>query len=135
MTRNYNRTVAQPDEFEIRKEMRGNLFYFYGKIFKALHGILTEAKDFEWLIEMHTVGTWDPEFSKTTTIYFNKTLSFNAQLILQELMDDFWAGCLCFQNGFTKQAQSILRSILELLVQLYYLKSSHEQNALAVVHP
>jgi hypothetical protein len=80
---------------------------------------------------MHTVGTWDPEFTSTTTIYFNKTLSFNAKLILQEIMDDFWAAWLCFQNGFTKKSQSILRSILELLVQLYYLKSSYEQNALA----
>jgi hypothetical protein len=79
---------------------------------------------------MHTVAACDAEFSGKTTIYLNEEISHNAQVILQEIIDDLWASCLCFQNGFTKQAQSILRSTLELIVHLYYLKYLNQSGSL-----
>lgn len=117
-------------ELEIRPRLRSTLLHMYPDIFTTLHAVLGEAEDFEWLIQMHTVSACGAEFSGKTTIYLHEEISHNAQLILQEIIDDLWASCLCFQNGFTKQAQSLLRSTLELIVHLYYLKYLNQSGSL-----
>jgi hypothetical protein len=117
-------------ELDIRPRLRSTLLHLYPDIFNTLHAVLGEAEDFEWLIQMHAVASGDAEFSGKSTIYLNEEISHNAQLILQEIMDDLWTSYLCFQNGFTKQAQSILRSTLELIVHLYYLKYLNQAGSL-----
>src|SRR5215216_94244 len=117
-------------ELDIRPRLRSTLLHMYPDIFTTLHAVLGEAEDFEWLIQMHTVAACNAEFSGKSTIYLNEEISHNAELILQEIIDDLWASCLCFQNGFTKQAQSLLRSTLELIVQLYYLKYLNQSGSL-----
>lgn len=120
------------NELDIRNGIRRNIFYLYPNTFKTLHSTLEAAEDFDWLIQMHTVQAMHSGKNEgRQIIYFNEELSHNAQLILQEVIDDYWACCLCFQNGFTKQAQAIMRSTVELLTQLYYLKYLDESGSLA----
>jgi hypothetical protein len=119
-------------ELDIRRGIRGKLFYLYPNTFRLLHSTFEAAEDFDWLIQMHTVQAMHGGKNEgRQIIYFNEELSHNAQLILQEVIDDYWACCLCFQNGFTKQARAIMRSTVELLTQLYYLKCLNESGSLA----
>ena len=118
-------------ELEIRRGLRGKLFYLYPDTFKTLHSILDESEEFDGLIWMHTCESMSGvESENTITYHLHQELPFNSQLILQDIFDDYWASCLCFQSGFTKQAQSILRSTLELLIELYYLKHLDQPGAL-----
>jgi hypothetical protein len=120
------------NELDIRKGLRGNLFYLYPATFKTLHSILEAAEDFDGLIQLHAAQAMHSGKNEgRQIIYYNEELSYNAQLILQEVIDDYWACCLCFQNGFTKQAQAIMRSTIELLTQLYYLKHLDESGSLS----
>src|SRR5262249_7564769 len=91
---------------------------------------LNQAEEFDWLILMHTIEARETR-NTGGIIYLNEDLSSNAQLILQEVIDDYWACCHCFQSGFTKQADGILRSTVELVAQLYYLKYLDESKSLA----
>jgi hypothetical protein len=115
-------------ELDIRRGLRGKLFYLYPETFRALHSILDESEGFDGLIWMHSSQSMVSKSTSgvvaggTITLHLNEELAFNSQLLLHDIFDDYWASCLCFQSGFTKQAQAILRSTLELLVQLYYLK-------------
>lgn len=120
------------DELDIRNGLRRNVFYLYPNTFRTLHAVLEAAEDFDGLIQLHAVQVMHSgENEGRQIIYFNEELSYNARLILQEVIDDYWACCLCFQNGFTKQAQAIMRSTVELLTQLYYLKHLNELGLLA----
>lgn len=117
-------------ELDIRLGLRAKLFYLYPDTFQAIHSVLNQAEGFDWLIQMHTVQAREVR-NAGGIIYFNEDLSSNAQLILQEVIDDYWACCHCFQNGFTKQAEGIMRSTVELVAQLYYLKYLDESKSLA----
>lgn len=120
------------NELDIRRGLRRNVFYLYPNTFRILHAALGAAEDFDGLIQLHAVAVMHSGKNEgRQIIYFNEELSYNAQLILQEVIDDYWACCLCFQNGFTKQAQAIMRSTVELLTQLYYLKYLNESGSLA----
>lgn len=120
------------DELDIRRGLRRKVFYLYPNTFRTLHSTLEAAEDFDGLIQLHSVQAMHSGKNEgRQVIYFNEELSHNAQLILQEVIDDYWACCLCFQNGFTKQAQAIMRSTVELIVQLYYLKYLSASGSLA----
>jgi hypothetical protein len=117
------------NELDIRQGLRGKLFYLYPGTFQTIHSVFNQAEDFDWLIKMHTIQASEIR-NQGGIIYFDKDLSSNAQLILQEVIDDYWACCHCFQSGFTKQAEGILRSTVELVVQLYYLRYLDESKSL-----
>jgi hypothetical protein len=122
------------DELDIRKGLREKLFYLYPNTFKLIHSVLNEAEEFDWLIQQHSVQvTMDGKLGTgdRVTIYLHEEISFNTQLILQDVIDDYWACCSCFQNGFTKQAQAIMRSTLELIIQLFYLKHLNQCGTLS----
>ena len=118
------------NELDIRRGLRRKVFYLYPNTFRTLHSTLEAAEDFDGLIQLHSVQAMHSGKNEgRQVIYFNEELSYNARLILQEVIDDYWACCLCFQNGFTKQAQAIMRSTVELLTQLYYLKYLNESGS------
>jgi len=112
------------EELAIRTGLREKLFYFYGETFQNLHRILETAEDFDFYISMHATSEMIDSQPKGqgVVIHVHEEIAFNARIILQDILDDYWAAYLCFQNGFTKQAQEILRNTLELLIELYYLQ-------------
>lgn len=119
-----DKTIGLLKQLSIRTGLREKLFHFYGETFQNLHRILETAEEFDFYILMHS--TWEmmdsqPDDDKIV-IHAHKEIAFNTQIILQEIIDDYWAAYLCFQNGFTKQSQEIFRNTLELVVQIYYLR-------------
>ena len=116
-------------QLTIRTGLREKLFYFYGDTFQDLYHILEIAEDLDYLLLMHSSSSMLAATPKkeSITIRVHTNITFNSTVIIQEIIDDYWAAYLCFQNGFTKQAQGILRSTLELIIQIYYLRYSREE--------
>ncbi|MEO8399249.1 MAG: hypothetical protein ABI550_05455 [Ignavibacteriaceae bacterium] len=119
-----NKKIDLMKRLSIREGLREKLIYLYGQTFSDLFEILESAEDFDFYIQQYSIDEIFNVMNKSgeTTIHLHSELAFNARLILQEIFDDYWAACLCFLNGFTKQCQSILRSTLELIICVYYLK-------------
>lgn len=121
------------EKLEIRKELRGKLYYTYPKVFEGLFDFLSlsETGDFFFNLLMHystrmlQEHTGDKDGIK---INWWSEPSINYQLLIQEIFDDYWASLLCFQNGFTKQSIEILRNTFELLVNLYHMKFAKNEN-------
>lgn len=111
-------------QLSIRDGLREKLFYFYSQTFLDLYTILESAEEFDFYILMQSteeIMDAQPKRDKVI-VHLHSEIAFNIQIILQEILDDYWAAYLCFQNGFTKQCQGIFRNTLELLVQMYYLR-------------
>jgi hypothetical protein len=111
-------------QLSIRDGLREKLLYLYGSTFADIFAILESAEEFDFYILMHSTDEIMDAQPKTDTviIHTHSEIAFNTQIILQEILDDYWAAYLCFQNGFTKQCQEIFRNTLELIVQMYYLR-------------
>ena len=108
----------------IRTGLREKLLYFYSETFQDLYLILDVAEELDFFLLMHSTEEMLKSAPKSQSIIIrlHAELAFNSQILIQEIIDDYWAAYLCFQNGFTKQAQGILRNALELIVQMYYLR-------------
>lgn len=118
-----NKVAGLMKQLSIRDGLREKLFYFYSQTFLDLYTILESAEEFDFYILMQSMEEMmDTQPKRDKVIHLHSEIAFNIQIILQEILDDYWAAYLCFQNGFTKQCQGILRNTLELLVQMYYLR-------------
>lgn len=111
-------------KLSIREGLREKFIFLYGQTFSDLYEILKTAEDFDFNIQQHSIDEIFRKMDESgkNSVKMNSEVSYNAKLILQEIFDDYWAAFLCFFNGFTKQCQGILRSTLELIIYLYYIK-------------
>lgn len=126
------------EKLEIRKGLKGKLYYTYPKIFEGLFDLLSlpETDEFFFNLSMHyAIRTIDEYKGDKNEIKINwwSDPNINYTLLLQEIFDDYWASFLCFQNGFTKQSIEILRNTFELLINLYYMKFYKNENDDAIV--
>jgi len=119
----------------IRKGLIESLLYLYPKTFKGIYEILVCLEGIECELQMHSIAVMSNNAKtivknglRTKSIYLHGELSFNYQIIMQEIIDDLLASYNCFLHGFTKQTQQILRNIIELTIQMYYLKYVENEN-------
>jgi len=125
------------EKHQIRKELKGKLYYIYPKIFEGLFDLLSlsEVDDFFFCLLMHASERTLQDYpGNANEIKINWWLepNINYHIIVQEIFDDYWASFLCFQHGFTKQAVEILRNTYELIISLYFMKFCKREDDQAI---
>lgn len=115
------RWMSPPPENDIavRNGIRAKHLSIWGATFEDLYAVLNAAEGIEGLVAL---GTANEMMSRDLGHLGFECLPYSLQFVVTEAIDDWWAAYLCFLNGFTKQAQQLLRNTVELIVQFYYLR-------------
>ncbi len=107
----------------MRKDVIEKIEYFYGDRIGFLKSCYENLNYLEFNFEMIGVSnTMSSPTDQDNTIYLNKTIGYNSQLILPEIIDDFNCSLDLIKSTYFKQSNQILRNCLELTSQLLYTK-------------
>lgn len=107
------------NDISVRNGIRAKHLSIWGATFEDLYEVLNAAEGIEGLLG---IGTANEIMTRNLGHLGFASLPYNLQLVVTEAIDDWWAAYLCFLNGFTKQAQQLLRNTVELVVHFYYLR-------------
>ncbi len=108
----------------LRKGMKDKYYYVYPSLFKEIYDFLLEADSLFPILMWHN-SCKTVNFSPTPhaiSVDIFEDVDLNVGYITEEIFDDLLAFFHCFNHGFIKQSQGILRTALELLVILIFLK-------------
>lgn len=110
------------DDIPVRNGLRAKMLYFWRTTCDDLFEILSLAEGLETILGLAAINEARYLAERHDESVINLQPTHDVQLVIAEVMDDYWASYLCFLNGFTKQSQQILRNTVELVLQASYLQ-------------
>lgn len=112
---------APENDIPVRNGLREKHLHFWRATFHDLYAALNAAEGIEALLGLGTAN--ECARAQPGPLGFG-SLPYSLHFVVTETIDDWWAAYLCFLNGFTKQAQQLLRNTVELVVQYYHLRET-----------